>query len=128
MKLRIQGNVLRLRLTRRDVACLHDHGVVESSIRFPQGRMLSYSVASSPDAAEVSVDYKGDSIGVVLPRAIETAWAESGQVTIEGSNNSGLRILVEKDFQCLHKSGPLDPDAYPNPLAAAGIDLRQRRP
>jgi hypothetical protein len=90
--------------------------------------MLSYSVSSSADAAEVSVDYKGDSIGVVLPRAIETAWAESGQVTIEGSSNAALRILVEKDFQCLHKSGQQDADAYPNPLAAAGIDLPQRRP
>jgi hypothetical protein len=29
----------------------------------------------------------------------------------------GLQILVEKDFQCLHKPGERDPDAYPHPLA-----------
>ena len=53
MKLRIQGNLLRLRLTQKEVARLHDQGLVESAIQFPPGRALSYSVASSPDAAEV---------------------------------------------------------------------------
>ena len=28
-----------------------------------------------------------------------------------------LGILIEKDFQCLHKPGERDPDAYPHPLA-----------
>ena len=121
MKLRIQGNVLRLRLTQKDVACLHDRGVVESAIRFPLGRTLSYSVATSPDAAEVSVNYAGDCICVELPRSVETAWAESSQVTIEGPGNAAVQILVEKDFQCLHKPGHQDPDAYPNPFAA-GIE------
>jgi hypothetical protein len=118
MKLRIQGNSLRLRLTQKEVACLHDHGLVECAIRFPLGRMLGYSVASSEDAAEVSVDYEGDSICVVLPSAVETAWAESSQVTIEGPRDLGVQVLVEKDFQCLHKPSEPDLEAYPNPLAA----------
>ncbi|MGA3017432.1 MAG: hypothetical protein ABSF62_09970 [Bryobacteraceae bacterium] len=118
MKLRIQGNLLRLRLTRKEVACLHDRGLVECAVRFPGGRTLTYSLASSPDAAEVGVDYEGDCICVVLPRAIESAWAASSQVAIEGSGNSGVQILVEKDFQCLHKPAERDPEAYPNPLAA----------
>jgi len=116
MKLRIQGNLLRLRLTQTEVACLRDRGLVECAIRFPTGRALCYSVASSPQA-EVSVDYEGDSICVMLPRAVATAWAESSQVTIEGSRNSDVQILVEKDFQCLHKPSERDPEAYPHPLA-----------
>jgi hypothetical protein len=119
MKLRIQGNLLRLRLTQKEVACLHDHGLVESAIQFPPGRALNYSVVSSPDAAEVSVDYRDDSIRVILPRAVETEWTESSQVSVVGQGSSGIQILVEKDFQCLHKPEELDPDAYPNPLAAA---------
>jgi hypothetical protein len=118
MKIRIQGNLLRLRLTQKEVACLGDRGLVESAIRFSPGRALSYSVASSPDAAEVFANYEGDSIRVVLPRAVATAWAESSRVTIEGSRNSGVQILVEKDFQCLHKPSERDPEAYPHPLAA----------
>jgi hypothetical protein len=53
----------------------------------------------------------------MLPRAVATAWAESSQVSLEGSGGVGLQILVEKDFQCLHKPGERDPDAYPHPLA-----------
>jgi hypothetical protein len=118
MKLRIQGNKLRLRLTRKEVGCLRDHGLVERAIQFQPSRALRYSVASSPDAAEVCVNYEGDSICVVLPRAVANAWAESGQVSLEGSGSAGVQILVEKDFQCLHKPAERDPEAYPHPLAA----------
>ena len=117
MKLRIQGNLLRLRLTQAEVTCLHERGLVGCAIRFPPGRALSYSVASSPYAAEVSVEYEDDSICVVLPRTMAITWAESSQVTVEGSGDSGVQILVEKDFQCLHKPADQDPDAYPHPLA-----------
>jgi hypothetical protein len=115
MKLRIEENLLRLRLTQKEVACLHHHKLVECAIRFPSGRELCYSVASLPYASEVSVDYEDDSISVALPGAAVTAWAESGQVSVEGFH-LGVRILVEKDFQCLHKPGERDPDAYPHPL------------
>jgi hypothetical protein len=54
----------------------------------------------------------------MLPRAVATAWAESSQVSLEGSGGVGVQILVEKDFQCLHKPGERDRDAYPHPLAA----------
>ena len=115
MKLRIQGDSLRLRLTRTEVACLHDRGRVESAIRFSPDRALSYSVASSPDAAAVSMDYEGDSICVLLPRAMAAAWAESSLVTVAGYSKSGGEVLVEKDFQCLHRAVGRDPEAYPNP-------------
>ena len=117
MKLRIQGDLLRLRLTQKEVAQLHESGLVENAIRFPPGRALTYSVASSPDADEISVDYYCDSLRVVLPREVVTVWAESDQVTLEGSRHLPVEILVEKDFQCLHKPEERDPDGYPNPLA-----------
>jgi hypothetical protein len=118
MKLRIQENVLRLRLTQKEVTRLVAYGLVESAIRFPMGRELCYSVASLPYATEVSVDYLDDSIFVALPSPVVTEWAGSGRVTIEGPPDSGVQILVEKDFQCLHKPSERDPDAFPNPLAS----------
>ena len=123
MKLRIQGNQVRFRLTQNEVTCLLEHGLVESAIRFPMGRELCYSVASLPHATEVSVDYLDDSIFVALPSPVVTEWAGSGQVSIEGPRSSSVEILVEKDFQCLHKPAERDPDAYPNPLAGV-----KRRP
>jgi len=119
MKLRIAGDTLRLRLTQKEVACLGDDAVVECAIRFSPNHELRYSVASSVDALGVSVNYKDDSIRVVLPKAMATAWASSDEITIEGSDPGGVRILVEKDFQCLHKTVETDPDAYPNPLAVS---------
>ena len=120
MKLRIQGDSLRLRLTRTEVARLHDCGRVESAIRFSPDRVLSYSVASSPEAAAVSMDYEGDSICVLLPRAMAATWMESSLVTLEGYSNSGGQVLVEKDFQCLHGPAGRDPEAYRNPDAVPG--------
>ncbi len=117
MKLRIQDNSLRLRLSQKEVARLHRDGLVECAIGFPSGRTLRYSVSSSPDATAVSAGYEDDSLRVVLPRTVTNAWAESDQVTIEGVDAS-VRILVEKDFQCLHKEH-LDPDGFPNPLSQA---------
>jgi hypothetical protein len=87
MKLRIQGDSLRLRMTRNEVAFLHNFGCVESTIRFAPGRVLSYSVTSSTDAAELSVHYEDDSICVVLPQPVVMAWAAGTQVTIEGNGS-----------------------------------------
>jgi hypothetical protein len=116
VKLRIQGDVLRLRLTQNEVKDLLDHGLVECAIQFPKGRELRYCVASLPSAAHVSADYLDDSIVVVLPRPVVIQWAQSEHVSIQGSPHSSVQILVEKDFQCLHKPSERDPDAYPNPL------------
>jgi hypothetical protein len=67
MKLRIQGNSPRFRLTQTEVACLHDSGLVESAVRFPAGRDLRYVIECSPDAIGVSVDYACNSGGLRFP-------------------------------------------------------------
>jgi hypothetical protein len=47
MKLRIQGNSLRLRLTQKDVAHLSDHGRVDSLIELSPGQALVYLLEGS---------------------------------------------------------------------------------
>jgi hypothetical protein len=116
MKLRIQDNSLRLRLTQTEVARLGDHGSVESAIRFSEARVLRYCLSVSESAEIVSVRYDGDSICVFLPEKIAGQWVKNADVTIEAFD-SGVRILVEKDFHCLHQAGDSEPDAYPHPLA-----------
>jgi hypothetical protein len=116
MKLRIQDNSLRLRLTQKEVARLGDQGSVECALRFSGDHVLNYSVSVLGSADNVSVRYDGDSICVVLPEKTARAWARSDEVAIEAID-SGVRILVEKDFQCLHPTGAGEPDAYPHPLA-----------
>jgi hypothetical protein len=52
---------------------------------------------------------------VSLPEARVKSWAAGDEAGIEGQDGP-IRILVEKDFQCLHRSADSEPDAFPNPL------------
>jgi hypothetical protein len=117
MKLRIQGNSLRLRLTQKEVAQLHDRNRVESSIEFGPGRTLVYKLEGSLRDKVVTANFEGQSIRVMVPMRVMTEWIQSDQVSIEALSRAGVQLLVEKDFQCLHKSDEQDPDAYPNPFA-----------
>lgn len=54
MKLRIQGNSLRLRLTQKEVGLVRNHGLVESHIEFAPGRSLTYLLEGSPNGETTS--------------------------------------------------------------------------
>ncbi len=116
MKLRIQENSLRLRLTQKDIAHLSGHGRVESRIEFAPGQELAYLLESSFHAKLVDAAFDGQAIRVTLPAPVAMEWAESDQVSIEVSSPAGLQLLIEKDFQCLHSRGEQDHDAYSRPL------------
>lgn len=114
MKLRFHGDTLRLRLSQSEVTMLAERGSVRETVTFTRGR-LTYVVESSPGAA-VSARFEAEEIRVVLPLPQVTHWIESDQVGIEGSDGP-LSVLVEKDFQCLHRSSAEDADGFPNPQA-----------
>jgi hypothetical protein len=116
LKLRIQGNSLRLRLTQKEVAQLRDLGRVESFIEFAPGCALVYLLESSLHAKSVTANFDGQAIQVMAPKQVMTEWTKSDQVSIEAQWLAGLKLLIEKDFQCLHEPGAYDPDAYPHPL------------
>jgi len=124
VKLRIQGSALRLRLTQKEVAQLRDRGCVESSIEFAPKCTLVYLLEGSFHAKAVTCDFDGQAIRVVVPTQGLTEWIQSDQVSIEAQSQAGLQLLIEKDFQCLHRSGEQDPDAYPHPAIATGLDPR----
>ena len=116
MKLRIQGSTLRLRVTQNEVAQLRDRSCVKSSIEIAPGRPLVYLLEASFDANAVSATFDGQDIRVMVPMRVMTEWIQSDQVSLRGLSQAGVQVLIEKDFQCLHKSGEQDPDAYPHPL------------
>jgi hypothetical protein len=52
-----------------------------------------------------------------VPHQVAQHWAESDEVGITGGDGT-LEIIIEKDFQCMHKGvDARDPEAFPNPLA-----------
>jgi hypothetical protein len=118
MKLRIQGNSLRLRLTQKEVALVRNRGLVESHIEFAPGHSLAYLIEGLPNAETMSTTFDGSAIRVTIPMHEMTEWAESDRVGIEARSNSGVELLIEKDFKCLHRSVDQEPDAYPHPLMA----------
>ena len=117
MKLRIQGNALRLRLNQAEVAQFSKTGCLEDSIEFSPGVRLTYALESCNSVASPQAIYQNGSLRVQVPRQAGFEWATTDRTGISGGDH--IAIAVEKDFQCLHGDGAHDPKAFPNPLEAA---------
>jgi hypothetical protein len=120
MKLRIQGNSLRLRLNRSDVDQFRTSGICVESLRFDCDSQLTYTLETSSRLTAMEVQYVQDSIPVRLPLDMAEEWAGSDRISLSLSRASdcGPSVLIEKDFQCLHREerNPADDaDAFPNP-------------
>jgi hypothetical protein len=68
----------------------------------------------------MEVQYVQDSIRVRLPLDMAEEWTGSDRISLSLSRarDSGLSLLIEKDFQCLHheeRNPADDADAFPNP-------------
>jgi len=120
MKLRLHGNQLRLRVSQSEVQRLAETGSVQETVKFAPGQTLTYTLESSAATALEAV-FRDGQIRVTLPRHDVTHWIESDQVGIEGTSGP-LFVLIEKDFQCLHRSSPEDADSFPNPLVKSSLD------
>lgn len=122
MKLRIRGNSIRLRLGQSEVERMVEQGFVEEFTTFDIARRqrLEYVLRSSDDAKEVAATFDEGRLVVRIPAEQIRAWASTDQVGIEAfqkvSEDETLRILVEKDFECIdapvHES---QADAFPRP-------------
>lgn len=121
MKLRIKGDSVRLRLTQTEVAALANDGAVSDTMHLAPGLALRYGLGAH-DGSALAARLGPHELFVLVPRAWLRDWPDSDRVGFEGAQDAGngrtLRILVEKDFQCLHKR-PDEEDAYPHPLADA---------
>jgi hypothetical protein len=114
MKLRLHAGSLRLRLSQAEVARLHDTGKVEDAVVFAPGKELHYALETG--AACTDAAFSDDHIVVRVPTRIAMQWIESDQTGIEASTET-LKLLIEKDFQCLHRDPEPGEDSFPNPLA-----------
>ena len=122
MKLRIHENSIRLRLNRSEVAQLAETGRVVNAVEFGPSGKLSYSVSATNGLDAARAFFANGDIRVEVPAGVAREWAATDRVEIAGEQSGAggraLSILVEKDFQCIHKDSENE-EAYPNPLAAA---------
>lgn len=117
MKIRINGNFLRFRLGQSEVKTFAKEKKVGDSINFGN-RTLTYQLASSSNIEHVEVDFDGGDITIQVPQTLADNWVNSELVGFENEDQSNVRILVEKDFQCLHKRpGEDESDNFPHPEA-----------
>ncbi len=127
MKLRINGNSLRLRVTRSELDELVDAGRVEETIHFSAGERsrLTYALECRPDAAEIAVRFDLPKVAVVLPAELAAAWRAGDETGLYAAVDIGahgsLEVAVEKDFACLHRDEPDSADRFPNPNAVAAV-------
>ena len=120
MKLRIQGNRIRVRLTQSEVARIGDGQRVEQTTRLSPTVSFTSAVQSSPTTTTTLVTFIDNTLVIWLPIDVARAWATGDEVgvsaTVDVGDGQSLAILVEKDFQCLH-GDERTKDAYPNPRA-----------
>jgi len=122
VKLRLLDDSIRLRLSRSDVVAASDQGLVEGQTRFPGGASFTFALeALARGAAHAS--YAADRLVVGLPAEDIAAWASddaavSLQAEVPLADGGRLKLLVEKDFQCLTGNPDEDQsDLYTNPEA-----------
>ncbi len=119
MKLRIRGNSIRLRLEQQEVRQLAHTGVVEEIVSFPASASFKYSLRLH-QSDQFEARFEQGTIAVFVPNEKGKTWAASDDVGIYAeipSGDAGLKIAIEKDFQCLHKRPDEDEsDMFVNPL------------
>ena len=111
MKLRIHANTLRLRLSQREVAVLKNEGRLEERVDFAGGTPFVYSIERT-DIGAIAASFEGNQIHLRVPNPVAIQWIDSNEVGLHADG-----VVIEKDFQCLHRNSPEDADSFPNPAA-----------
>ena len=114
MKLRLQGNSVRLRLTRSEVERLRVTGLVEESVNFGAGEPFAYRLQTRQEQGPVEATFGHGIVTVSVSREAAQTWAGSDEVGLYAQSGT-LAISVEKDFRCLTRPREDEHDAYPHP-------------
>ncbi|MDB5158338.1 MAG: hypothetical protein JWR50_3045 [Mucilaginibacter sp.] len=114
MKIRIKGNSLRYRLTKRDVEQFTKDGYLEEITNFGSQQLI-YALQKS-DTGSLAASFTDNKITLAMPAAMAAEWEQTERVGFDGNDND-LHLLIEKDFKCLDNVAEDQSDNYPNPLA-----------
>ena len=102
MKLRIQGNSIRVRLTRTEVADLAAGKSVMQTTTFSLTASLISSIVTSPQAAAPLATFDSDRLVITLPQERTRCWAESNEMSIQAfqpiDDRASLTFLIGEGF------------------------------
>ncbi len=100
MKLRIEGDSLRLGLSQDEIRALAESDEVADHISFPGGVALTYRLRMDRNSNSISVSYTSDLIDIRVPRELCERWCGTYLATLSASQPlpaGELRIVLEKD-------------------------------
>jgi hypothetical protein len=110
MKLRLEDNTVRLRLSSEEVATFQQQGRLETVV--PLGPSVSdrlvYAIQRDETASDaaLNISYTAGRVVVRLPSQVADDWTASEEVSLRGTipvaDNQVVHILVEKDLGCKH--------------------------
>ncbi|GAA3933660.1 DUF7009 family protein [Hymenobacter algoricola] len=110
MKLRLEDNTLRLRLSAADLTEFSRAGRLETVLLLGLAATdtLTYALVRAADLAgsEPQLIYAPGHITIALPAPLADAWTSTETISLRGqlpvAGNQVLHILVEKDLDCKH--------------------------
>lgn len=122
MKIRIYDDSIRLRLDRSEVEQLGQGQAVTCQTHFPDGGVFSYALAAAGNV--VAAHFADGCITLEVPASTLSDWAADEtavSITQEQALAHGpLKLLIEKDFECLDpRPGENQDNRFKNPKAAS---------
>ncbi|GAB3231369.1 hypothetical protein GCM10027346_17790 [Hymenobacter seoulensis] len=107
MKLRLEDNSLRLRLSDAEVQQFAETGrvAVVLSLGPTEPETFTYAL-ERVESEEFRIGYGAGALTIKVPAALATHWTQTDQVglsaTLMMAHEQPLKVLVEKDFDCKH--------------------------
>lgn len=120
MKLRLNGNSIRLRLGRSEVETLVRDGRVSERVEFgPENSPALIYELIAADIPRFSAELDDGIISISVPRKTAAEWASGDDLSMRGSQKiegGELSILIEKDLACRTRDRDVDnADTFPTP-------------
>lgn len=118
MKIRIKDSSIRLRLSQDDIATLKENDEVSASCQWAINTNWVYQITKGTEN-KVIFSHEGVKLSLVAEHINKViSETEVGtSLCIDNNTEEGLKILVEKDFQCLIPRSENESNLYANPKA-----------
>ena len=120
MKLRIQGNSIRYRVSKSDLEKFGADGYIEDALDFGS-KTFTYALNRLMGNGDLYAEYDNNMLVLHIPQSQADKWVGTELVGLETRQDIDgfgreLHLLLEKDFKCLGKEGDSDQkDMFENP-------------
>lgn len=115
MKIRIQDNSVRLRLSQKEVDNIGKFNSIEEITQF-SGSNFSYRIKTHETGPTILSSCENNQVTISVKQDVAKNWATTDLVGFQSELGKIPFILVEKDYKCLTDRPMEDEsDLFPNP-------------